>query len=201
MPPFARPRDIPLPEPYGTHPQYIIPHSETVTLAEYLKDKDVRLIEVRGTWPPKNMLLVRALYEWGMMENRPVEIDGKEHGIMDVVGAYLQQSEKGTNTDLYGYALHVEVQGVLDGKKVRHTLTHTHPASDGSVPEWEGLRAYTRCVGIPMGIGVALLAEGKAGRTGAVIPEYAFDPKDVFKALSKRDIHIHEELEEVSEFQ
>lgn len=28
VPPFARPRDIALPEPYGTAPQYIIPHGD-----------------------------------------------------------------------------------------------------------------------------------------------------------------------------
>lgn len=200
VPPFARPRDIALPEPYGTHPQYIIPHSETVTLAEYLKDKGVQLIEVRGTWPPKNMLLVKALYEWGFMKNDPVKVNDAEVGVMDVIGTYLQRSEQGTTTELYGYALHVEVEGELDGEKVRHTLTHTHPASDGSVPGWEGLRAYTRNVGIPMGIGVKLIAEGRSRNIGAVIPEYAFDPQDVFRELKARDIHIHESVERIEEF-
>jgi lysine 6-dehydrogenase len=65
VPPFARPREIPLPEPYGTHTQYIIPHSETITLAQYLEGRGVRLIEVRGTWPPANMQLIRALNDLG----------------------------------------------------------------------------------------------------------------------------------------
>jgi len=51
-----------------------------------------------------------------------------------------------------------------------------------------------------MGIGVALLAEGKAGRPCAVIPEYAFNPKDIFEALKKRDVHIHENLEMIEDF-
>lgn len=65
VPPFARSKDIELPEPYGTHPQYIIPHAETKTAAKYLAKKGVKLIEVRGTWPPKNMELVKVLYENG----------------------------------------------------------------------------------------------------------------------------------------
>ena len=68
VPPFARPRNIELPEPYGTHPEYIIPHAETKTVAKYLANKGVKLIEVRGTWPPKNMELIKALYEWGSCE-------------------------------------------------------------------------------------------------------------------------------------
>lgn len=196
VPPFAREREIALPEPYGTHPQWIIPHSETRTAYEYLKDKGVRLIEVRGTWPPKNMMLVKALFEWGFMRNDKVNLHGVEFGIMDAVGAYLQQSEEGQNTDLYGYALHVQVTGTRNGKSVEHILTHTHPASDGSVPGWEKLRAYTRCVGIPMGIGVAMIAAGKVGQTGVMMPEFAFDPEDVFEELEKRGIEIHEGVRE-----
>ena len=196
VPPFAREREIELPAPYGTHPQWIIPHAETRTAHEYLKEKGVRRIEVRGTWPPKNMLLVKALYEWGFMRNDTVTLNGMQFGIMDAVGAYLQQSREGQTTDLYGYALHVQVIGSRNGKTVEHILTHTHPASDGSVEGWEGLRAYTRCVGIPMAIGVALIAAGKVGPPGVRMPEFAFDPKDVFAELAKRGLRIHETVNE-----
>lgn len=58
VPPFARPR---LPQPFGKHMQYIIPYAETKTLATSLANKGVRLIEVRGTLPARNMELIRAL--------------------------------------------------------------------------------------------------------------------------------------------
>jgi len=190
VPPFSRERMIELPEPYGTHPQWIIPHAETRTVHEYLKEKGVRLIEVRGTWPPQNMLLVRALYEWGFFSNDKVSLHDMEFGIMDAVGQYLQNSPVGTTTELYGYALHVQVTGIRNGRKVETVLTHTHPASDGSVPGWEKLRAYTRCVGIPMAIAVDFIATGKAQGKGVVIPEFAFDPHEVFEELKKRRILI-----------
>ena len=113
---------------------------------------------------------------------------------MDCVAEYLLNSKEGTETELYGYALHIEVVGTKDGKKVQHILTHTHPKSDGSVPGWEKLRAYTRNVGIPMSVAVQLIAKGKAKDTGLLIPEYAFEPKDVFDELEKRGIYIHEEI-------
>ena len=47
--PFARPLDVTLPEPFGTHTQYIIPHAETQTIPKSFKEKGVRLVEVRGT--------------------------------------------------------------------------------------------------------------------------------------------------------
>lgn len=192
--PFARPRNIKLPEPYGENPQYIIPHSETVTLAEALKDKGIKLVETRGTWPQMNMRLVKALYEFGIMRNDPITINGQEVGIMDCIAEYLLNSKEGTETELYGYSLHIEVIGTKDGKKYQHIVTHTHPASDGSVPGWEKLRAYTRNVGTPMSVAVILIAKGLALDTGLLIPEYAFKPEDVFEELAKRKILIHEEV-------
>jgi lysine 6-dehydrogenase len=194
VPPFARPRNIELPEPYGTLPEYIIPHSETKTVAQYLADKGVKLIEVRGTWPAKNMELIKALYEWGFMRNNRVKVGGAAVGIMDAIGSYLMQAPEGRTTELYGYALHVEVIGTKEGKKVQHILTHTHPRSDGSVRGWEKLRAYTRCVGIPMAIGTQMIASGKVNGSGVIIPEFAFDPSEVFKELKKRRILIHEKI-------
>jgi len=197
VPPFARPRDIELPEPYGTHTQYIIPHSETITLAEYLKDKKVGLIEVRGTWPPKNMQLLRALYDWGFMQNTPISVNGENIGIMDAISNYLKNSEFGRNTELYGYALHVEVVGKRNGSTFEHTLIHTHPASDGSVQGWENLRAYTRCVAIPFSIAAQLIAQDKVSGTGVVIPERALEPEHIFSELEKREIHIHKKHREM----
>jgi lysine 6-dehydrogenase len=81
VPPFARPRKIELPEPYGEGIQYIIPHAETKTLVKALRSKGVQLIEVRGTWPEKNMNLIKSLYEYGILRNDKVEINGGEVGV------------------------------------------------------------------------------------------------------------------------
>ena len=197
VPPFARPMEIELPPPFGTHTQYIIPHAETMTLPKSLADKQIQLIEVRGTWPPDNMALVRTLYDWGFMRNDKIKINGVETGILDAIANYLLQSEEGQTTDLYGYALHVEVTGNREGKKYRHVLTHTHPASDGSVKGWEKLRAYTRCVGIPMSIGAQMIGKGKTSGSGVTAPELAFDPSAVFKELARRGIMVHEKIEAI----
>jgi saccharopine dehydrogenase-like NADP-dependent oxidoreductase len=193
VPPFARPREIRLPEPYGTHTQYIIPHPEPLTLSRSLADKGVRLVEARGTWPPKNMRLLLALHEWGMLRNERVLVGGSEVGVLDAVFAHCLQAPEGRETELYGYALHVEVTGRRGGRPLAHVMTHTHPASDGSVADWAGLRAYTRNVGIPLAIGAMLIARGEARGEGTVPPERAFDPQAVFDELRRREILVHQE--------
>lgn len=185
VPPFARPRNIELPEPYGTHTQWIIPHAETKTLPASLPHKGIKLIEVRGTWPPRNMQFIRALYDWGLLSNPTV---------MDAIASALINSPIGNETDLWGYALHVEVIGTKDAKRFQHILTHTHPPSDGSVKGWEKLRAYTRNVGIPMSIGAQIIARGKVERTGVLAPEQAFNPTEIFRELQKRRIFVHEKI-------
>lgn len=197
VPPFARPRKVKLPEPYGMTTQYIIPHSETVTLAEALKEKGVRLIEVRGTWPEQNMNLVRGLYDYSILKNPEIDVNGNKVGLMTLIGDYLGTCEEGKTTELYGYALHIEVVGTKDGQKKRGVIYHTHPASDGSREGWEGLRAYTRNVGIPLAIAAEILAKGEVERKGVIIPEYAFSPEEIFRELEKREIFMHEEWEDI----
>ena len=193
VPPFARPRPVKLPAPYGDTVQYIIPHSETVTLSQALKDKGVRLIEVRGTWPMQNMNLVRGLYDYGILKNPKIQVNGAEVGLMTLIGDYLVNSPEGKTTALYGYSLHIEVVGTKNGVRRRGIIYHTHPASDGSVAGWEGLRAYTRNVGIPLAIAAEQLAKGAVAKTGVLIPEDAFTPELIFAELEKRDIHMHED--------
>ena len=89
----------------------------------------------------------------------------------------------------------MEVVGTKAGEKKRGVLYHTHPASDGSVKGWEGLRAYTRNVGIPLAIAAEQLAKGKVEKTGILIPEEAFQPEEIFKELEKRGIYMHEKWE------
>jgi len=197
VPPFARPREIALPPPYGPSLEYIIPHAETKTLAKNLAHKGVRLIEVRGTWPQKNMQLIRALYDWGFMRNDPIQVKGQSLGVMEAIAAYLMQSPEGRETELYGYALHVEVVGTRGSERFRYTLWHTHPASDGSQPGWEQLRAYTRNVGIPLSIGAQMLAQGLVKPTGVITPEEAFEPEAIFAELQHRQILIHLKTEKM----
>ncbi|MHA1304698.1 MAG: saccharopine dehydrogenase family protein [Candidatus Heimdallarchaeaceae archaeon] len=200
VPPFGRPKLIDLPKPFGPSHQYIYPSAKTTGFAKVLKNKGVRLIEVRATWPPKTMELIKILHDWGLLRNNKVKVKDV-HGnmvkvdTMDVIEAYLLNSPEGRQTELYGYCLHVEVTGTKGKIKVRHILTSSHPPSDGSVPEWEGLRAYTKFVGIPMSIGTQLIARGKTKGTGVVPPETAFDPEEFFAELRKREIIIHDKVE------
>lgn len=192
VPPFSRERMIELPEPFGTHPQYVIPHPETFTLPRYIKG--VKRIEVRGTWPEKQMRLVRSLYDYGFLRGDRVKIKGTEISTLEFLAAYLDQAPEGKEQDLWGYALHVEVIGRREDKSVRHVLTTTHPSA--TEEGWQGPRAYTRSVGIPLSIGAQMIAAGRVKKPGIVAPEGAFEPLVFIAELAKRGIQVHERIEE-----
>ncbi|MCE5333288.1 MAG: hypothetical protein LLG06_01730 [Desulfobacteraceae bacterium] len=46
-------------------------------------------------------------------------------------------------------------------------------------------------MGIPMGIGTLLIAQGRVKTTGVVMPGFAFDPEEIFRELEKRQILIN----------
>ena len=65
------------------------------------------------------------------------------------------------------------------------------------MPDWAGLRAYTRNVAIPMSIGAQMLGKGLVKTAGVITPEGAFDPEAVFAELEKRQILIHSRIDEL----
>ena len=195
VPPFHGEKLIELPEPFGVLPQYIIPHPECFTLPRYIKG--VKRIEVRGTWPSKNMHFVRALYDYGFLRNEKIKIEGIEIGALDFIMSYLSKVPEGKESDIWGYSLHVEVTGKRNGRKAKHIVTTASPS--GNLPGWEGARAYTRSVGIPLSIGAQLISKGRIKEKGIVAPEGAFDPVEFIGELRKRGIRIFEKIEEEDE--
>jgi saccharopine dehydrogenase-like NADP-dependent oxidoreductase len=72
---------------------------------------------------------------------------------------------------------------------------------DGTTIRLNGLStaciAQAGCHGINLnGFGeeYQLIAAGKVPGAGVIMPEFAFDPQDVFRALEKREIFIHEDV-------
>ena len=45
-----------------------------------------------------------------------------------------------------------------------------------------------------MGIAAGIIARGGVKRTGVVMPEFAFDPEEIFRELEKRRILVHIQL-------
>jgi lysine 6-dehydrogenase len=191
QPPMAESRTVEFEPPYGKLDVYYVPHPETFTLSKLVRG--VEKVETMGTWPPKVMDMLRQILRYGFFETESIEYNGTRYNTMDLLGTMLSQVPGGTETDLWGYALRVEVIGKRSGKQVEHVLTHSHPPSH----EWGGTRAYAKNVAIPLSIGTQLIANGRTRlRSGYRSAYEVFDPVEFFKELEKRGFQIHERVYE-----
>jgi hypothetical protein len=110
-----------------------------------------------------------------------------------LLGRILSQVPGGTETDLWGYALRVEVIGKRNSRKVEHVLTHSHPPFE----KWDRTRAYGKNVAIPLSIGAQLMARKRTKIESGYRSAYeVYDPLDFFRELQKRGIQIHERVYE-----
>ncbi len=189
---WAESKDVEFPPPYGPLTVYAVPHSEPRTLSRNLGAK--RVI-VRGTFTPKVMRLMRILVEYGFFAPEPVTVNGADISRRELIWQYLAQVPEANQEPVWGYALHVEVAGIVSGQRLRRTLWTTHPS--GEQPGWSGSDAWAKCVAFPLVAGSLLLADGNYSGTGVDAPE-AFLPAPQFMAeLRRRGLCVHEVIEEL----
>jgi saccharopine dehydrogenase-like NADP-dependent oxidoreductase len=180
-------KEVEFPEPIGRQTVYIVPQSETHTLPRTLGAKRVT---VRGAFTPKAMRLMQALTSYGVFEPESVTINGATISRRELIKQYLVQAPEANQEPVWGYALHVEVTGVVEGRRVRRTLRTTHPSSTET--GWSGPDAWAKCVALPLAVGALLLATGEYAGAGVDSPE-TFLPSDRFlAALAQRGLRAHE---------
>jgi saccharopine dehydrogenase-like NADP-dependent oxidoreductase len=105
----------------------------------------------------------------------------------------LLQLPETKQTPLWAYGLLVGVTGWKNGRACKFTYWNRHPPQE----EWGGKAAYYKNIAIPLSIGAQMIARGDVRNTGVVPPEAAIDPETLFGELAKRQIEIHEKMEEL----
>lgn len=187
-PPFSGARTVHFPEPIGTQTTYYVPHGESQTLSKNIPG--VKQVFIRGCFPPRAMGLVKMLYDYSVYDSQPIDYEGRKIQPMEFINHYLLNSPEGDQTEVWGYSVQVEVQGVLNGYDVMYRFVTDHPPMD----KWGGQRAYSKNVGIPLSIGAQMLAKGKAKKKGVDGAETMLPAEEFVNELRKRDFVINESL-------
>jgi saccharopine dehydrogenase-like NADP-dependent oxidoreductase len=186
--PFSGARTVHFPEPIGTQTTYYVPHGESQTLSKNIPG--VKQVFIRGCFPPRAMGLVKTLYDYSLYDSQPIDYEGRKIQPMEFINHYLLNSPEGDQTEVWGYSVQVEVQGVLNGYNVMYRFVTDHPPMD----KWGGQRAYSKNVGIPLSIGAQMLAKGKAKKKGVDGAETMLPAEEFVNELRKRDFVINESL-------
>lgn len=187
--PFEGAKIVDFPGPIGEQEVYYIPHPETRTMPRSLGAKAV---SVHGCFPPHAMRLVKAMLESGLYSGEKITVCGIETTAYDMMYEILLASPGSKRTPLWAYGLVVEVYGTREGREVKVTYWNRHPSMD----RWGGSAAYYKNIAIPLSIGVQMIARGDVSARGVVPPETALDPRIFFAELARRDVEIHERIEE-----
>jgi saccharopine dehydrogenase-like NADP-dependent oxidoreductase len=187
QPPLKTSKTVEFEPPFGKLEVYYVPHPETLNLSKLVPG--VRKVVTMGTWPPIEMELLKQLIGFGIYEKKTLRHKGQEFNTLEIVGDILYQLPRGQHTALWGYALHVEVKGKRNGKDVQHVLTTSHPYFE----KWGDIRAYAKCVAIPLSIGTQLILKGKTRINKGYHCAYeVFYSDEFFRELKKRGIEVHE---------
>jgi lysine 6-dehydrogenase len=187
-PPFSGARVVHFPEPIGTQTTYYVPHGESQTLSKNIKG--VKRVYIRGCFPPRAMGLVRALYDYGLYESKPIDYEDRKIQPLEFVRHYLLNSPQGDQTEVWGYSVQVEVTGRFNSNKILRRFVTSHPP----MQKWGGQRAYAKNVGIPLSIGAQMLAAGKAKKKGVDGIETMLPAEEFVNELRKRDFVINDSL-------
>jgi lysine 6-dehydrogenase len=187
QPPLSFSKPVEFEQPFGKLQVYYVPHPETINFAKLVPG--VKKVVTMGTWPPVEMELLKQLIDFGIYEKKLISHKKQELNTLEVLGDLLHQLPRGRKTELWGYALHIEVLGQKGDSEVKHVLTTSHP----HFTEWGGTRAYAMNVALPMSIGTQLMLQRQTKVSKGYHCAYEiFDPLDFFAELKKRGIQVHE---------
>ena len=191
QPPLKESKLVVFEEPYGELYVYYVPHPETIRLSQLVPG--IKKVVTMGTWPPIEMELLKQLIDFGVFEKQEIFHKGGEVKVLDIVGDLLHQLPRGTQTQIWGYALNVEIIGKREDKNVKYVLKTSHP----EFKKWGGERAYAKNVAIPMSIGTQLMLAGRTKVSSGYHAAYEiFEPIEFFNELAKRGILVHERVHE-----
>ncbi|MDX1616191.1 MAG: saccharopine dehydrogenase NADP-binding domain-containing protein [Candidatus Promineifilaceae bacterium] len=187
--PFTGLKQVRFHDQIGRQEVCYIPHAETQTLPRSL---GVKAAAVRGCFPPSVMQLMKAMLDSGLYSEEPLEVNGRGTTALATMTQLLKAVPQSYQNDVWAYGLVVEVFGRLNQRPAKVRLWNEHPPQEA----WGGSAAYYKNVGIPLSIGVQMIARGQIEARGVIPPETALPPLAFFAELARRDIVIHEAIEE-----
>ena len=197
VPPFSGEEIYVFPDPVGSQPCYYHLHEEPVTMPMYLKD--LKYVEFKMCGP--DMPFAKAIFEYGLAKEEPIEVKGVKVAPLDVFLALTPRAltpeeieKKIANGILIDEipCLLLDIKGERKGEEVKSTfyMMLTLKEANKRMP---GVTATSYCVGIGAEVFTEIFTEGKIMTKGVVAPE-ALKPEEktaVIRRLDKKGMKIH----------
>lgn len=192
VPPFYGEKEVEFNPPVGRTKCWIVPHSEVHAFSKSIPG--VKRVDVRGTWRPETMELLKHYNEIGLLGIEPVSVNGVQVKPKQLLRQLHLDNDDPSDPKEYAFLVNVEVVGSRNGARVVATYNLSHPPRS----EWD-MTCTAKVTGIPASIGAQLLSKN-VSQPGVNTPENVFDPETVFRELARRKIVVDEKVVETRVF-
>jgi saccharopine dehydrogenase-like NADP-dependent oxidoreductase len=182
---FSGAEEMTFPQPIGKLVMRHSIHSEVATLPLSFKAKGIREASFKINYDPQLIEAVRLLSGIGLLERKPVRIQGKEIAPR----AFLEQILK-SRPPSGKFPKDVEtIRVVLRGKKGQRAQTLSLDATTRYTTK-PSFSAVARDTGFPISVAAQMIARGSIRATGVHAPETTIPPREFLSEMNRRGIHI-----------
>ncbi len=200
--PFSGDEVYTFPDPIGPQTVYMHSHEEPETLPRFI-GKGVRYVDFKMGGP--DFPLAKAIVEFGLLSDKPVDVKGVKVAPRDVFLALvpptpsMEDMEKMIATGMISMrgCVAVDVKGQKEDVKMRYILYSLFPDIQELMKRMPGANPVAYVTSVPASTFTKMLAKGEI-KTRGVIPPEALEPKvrNAFLAeLAEKGITVHEKVE------
>jgi lysine 6-dehydrogenase len=177
MPPRSGEKVYDFKNEFGKQTGFLTLHSEAATLSSFLKNKGVKNIEFRVTFPKEFSEQVEIIIENGFASKDEIKIHKNDLQIREITSTIMDRWLPKKGTKIKDKEL---IRSIINSKITMDAITE----SDGKIS------GGTLNTAIPCAIGAIILAKKEIARKGVFAPEAVIDPNKFFKELRKRKISV-----------
>jgi len=200
--PFSGEEVYAFPDPIGPQTVFSHDHEEPETLPRFI-GKGVRYVDFKMGGP--DFPLARAIVEFGLLSDKPINVKGVKAAPRDVFLALVPPTPSMEEMERMIEAgkitmrgcVAVDVRGQKGDAKMRYILHSTFPSVQELMKRMPGANPVAYITSVPASTFTKMLAKGKI-KTRGVIPPEGLEPevRHAFLAeLAEKGITVHEKVE------
>lgn len=181
---------VEFPEPIGRQKVYYVEHPEIYTIGEYLRDRGLKFVDYKLSFPDEMVMKYSMLRDMGLLNEEEIVYRGRRITIRDLIREKALEKIEGIDITPDDFdAIIVSAYGLKDGRPAVCKVISLVKSNK----KWE-VSAQSLAVGVPASIAAQIIGSNKIDK-GVYNPEEVIDPEDFIRAASKRGIEFRISLE------
>ncbi len=189
--PFSGREIMEFPDPVGKQELYYVEHPEVYSLGETFKEKGLKFVDYKLSFPHDLLLKYRLLNGLKLTYNSPMKVDGVEIIPRDLLRRIVAQTIEDKEIKPNDYdVMKVIAKGWRGGTKSKVTIEALIRWSE----RWK-VSAQALLVGSPASIAAQWIGLGILDIPGVHYPEEAISPIPFLREVRKRGIILTEKIE------